>query len=458
MFAAEFGVVDDYQIASVLLPSHRLESAAILPTLATWLQQDIGRFRPLRWTFWVTEAAIWGWNPAGWYLDRLLLAGVTVISTALLAARYAARPIAVVAGILVFVGLQSEAWYRLGTQETYGVPLLMSSLALVAWGRVRLGLLLAVLAALTKEAFVPMAALTVGWTFYLDHRRGAILGGLAVAAVGLAVLATWLSAGEPLQQTRSLLAIGSELKWMAWESAVVTLWPLFAVALALLDWRLAVIALSIAASIVLPQAILDVGGREGRYMLPAALGAVLITSMGLVRLTSRSRRLAVVATLALLVTTVSAATPNPDLPRKGTDSRDLQAGVSGARGSCVSTRRGAPRSANGRIRLRATDLIPRLPAVWHGGLHPASRTAEPAGVRPCPAEQHGRGLRGGRAWLPGVERSLVLRRGRFPCPAAAGLRSRDHNHRLGHADPSRAAWRCLAGATVLTSDQAESFR
>ena len=82
MFAAEFGVVDDYQIASVLLPSHRLEPAAILPTLATWLQQDVGRFRPLRWTFWVTETAIWGWNPAGWYLDRLLLAGVTVISTA----------------------------------------------------------------------------------------------------------------------------------------------------------------------------------------------------------------------------------------------------------------------------------------------------------------------------------------------------------------------------------------
>jgi hypothetical protein len=173
----------------------------------------------------------------------------------------------------------------------------------------------------------------------------------------LAVLATWLSAGEPLQQTRSLLAIGSELKWMAWESAVVTLWPLFAVALAVLDWRLAVITLSIAASIVLPQAILDVGGREGRYMLPAALGAVLITSMGLGRLTSRSRRLAVVATLALLVTTVSAATAQSrSAEKRATDSRDFQAGVSGVREALASR----PGSV---LLVRPTDVFDFEPLI-----------------------------------------------------------------------------------------------
>jgi len=235
------------------------------------------------------------------------------------------------------VGLQSEAWYRLGTQETYGVPLLMGGLALIAWGRIGLGLLFAVLATLTKEAFVPMAALAVAWTVYLGHRRRAVLGGLAVAAAGLAVLATWLSAGEPLQQTRSPLAIGSELKWMAWEAAVVTLWPVFAVVLVLLDRRLTLLVLSITAAIVLPQAILDVGLREGRYMLPAALGAVLITISGLARLTSRSRALSVFATLVVLLATVSAATAQSrSAESRAADSRAFQAGVTAVREALAS--------------------------------------------------------------------------------------------------------------------------
>jgi hypothetical protein len=92
-------------------------------------------------------------------------------------------------------------------------------------------------------------------------------------------------------------------------------------------------------------------------MLPAALGAVLITMVGLARLTSRSRRLAVVATLALLVTTVSAATTqSQSAEKRATDSRAFQTGVTAVR-EALASRPGAV------LLVRPTDVFDFEPLI-----------------------------------------------------------------------------------------------
>jgi hypothetical protein len=328
MFAAQFGVIDDHEIAAMLGPARHLDLAEFVPTLAVWLESDTARFRPFRWVLRVLEAVAWGWNPAGWYLDRLLLAGATVVATTLLGARFVARPIAVLAGLLVFVGLQSEAWYRLGPQEAYATLLLMAGLGCIAYGRIPGGLTLIVLAALTKETFVPVAALGIAWVWHLGHRRSASIGGVAVLAVAAGVAVTALTNGEPFAQTRSVLTVGSELKWMLVQSALVTLWPAFALILVIVDRRRALIVACLAAAIIVPQAVLDAELRGGRYLLPTALGAILVTTAGLAAVISRWPRLGLLATYVVaLVAMPSAIMQAEEAGRQAAETRAFQSGV-----------------------------------------------------------------------------------------------------------------------------------
>jgi hypothetical protein len=298
MLSAQFGPIDDYEIVAMLGPTRHLTLPDLIPSMAAWIGSDIHRVRPLRWVLRFIEAYIWGDNATGWYFDRLVLAGFTVIATAALAAKYVARPIAALAGLLLLVGLQSEIWYRLGPQETYAVPLFMAGLALIVYGHAW-GLALVVLAALTKEAFVPMALLAAAWAWWLGHRWAAVLAAGITIAIGASVAYVLATRGEPFGQARNVDRIFEELLWMLRESARVTAWPIFVGFLIALDRRLAAIAVVVCLAIVLPQAVLDVDMRAGRYMIPASLGAILVTAAGLVVLARRWRPIGLAATYAV---------------------------------------------------------------------------------------------------------------------------------------------------------------
>ncbi len=306
MLGGWFGPIDDFELAAILGPSRHLELADVVPTVQTWIAGDVDRVRPLRWVFRILEAYAWGWNPAGLYLDRVLLALVTVIATGVLVGRYVARPIAALAAVLVIVGLQSEIWYRLGPQETYAVPLFMVGLALIAYGHARVGLLLVVLRRPDEGDFIPMAALAAVWAWTLGYRWPALVAGVATGLIALAVAYVLATHGEPFGQVRDTTSVRLELEWMLASAAAVTAWPVAVVILLLLERRRAALVILVAGVIVVPQAILDADMRAGRYMLPAALGAVLVTVAALAALHRRWRRAGLVATYAIALLTVPA--------------------------------------------------------------------------------------------------------------------------------------------------------
>lgn len=210
-----FGDVDDHQL---FLIHARVASERWPAVLASYLAESGARFRPLYWVGQFGELAAWGLNPAGWYLDRaLLFAGSLLLSV------WAFRPLmptwaAVLGTLVAFAGPQAEPWLRLGPQEAYAVPLTLAALGCVTGSHYRAGIVLAVLAALTKEIFVvsSLAVLAIAW--HRGHRPW-----VGIAATGLiAVAIAWLTlTRQDVYVTSRFGALLSEPRyWWPWAIAI----------------------------------------------------------------------------------------------------------------------------------------------------------------------------------------------------------------------------------------------
>jgi hypothetical protein len=87
--------------------------------------------------------------------------------------------------IVVVAGPQAAAFWMLGSQEAWAVPLAAVAVALIGRRRFALGLTLAVLAALVKEPFIPTGIITVAWAWRLGARRSAVVAGVLIATAGV---------------------------------------------------------------------------------------------------------------------------------------------------------------------------------------------------------------------------------------------------------------------------------
>jgi hypothetical protein len=165
MLRADFGMIDDHEIVTILGRDNRVGMSEIIPLIPKWAIEHNGRFRPVYYGVRILEASVFGGNASLWYANRLLLALVSALAL-YWALRVASSPFhAGVATLLLFAGPQNEMWTRLGPQEAYGVPLVLTGVAWISvqlgrqnWQLVRLfpGFALLLLAGFVKESFVPV--------------------------------------------------------------------------------------------------------------------------------------------------------------------------------------------------------------------------------------------------------------------------------------------------------------
>lgn len=165
MLHADFGIIDDHEIVSILGRDNVVRNSEIFPLVAEYSIEQNGRFRPGYYVLRILEAFFVGSNASLWHTNRLLFA---LISAAALygAARVLLHPFpAGVVTLLLFSGAQNEIWTGLGPPEAYGVPLVLVGLAWIAvqlgrhhWQPARLfpGFALLLLAGFIKESFIPI--------------------------------------------------------------------------------------------------------------------------------------------------------------------------------------------------------------------------------------------------------------------------------------------------------------
>jgi hypothetical protein len=197
------------------------------------------------------------------------------------------------AGALVVAGPQAEAWYRLAPTEAFAVPLSLWGTVLVTSRKpigTLVGLLLVVLAALTKESFVPFGILAVAWAWFLGARRPAVIGFASLTCVGAIIVARHAQVPDVYALSRDPLSVAGSSLWLLRTTAVATGWPVALIVAYVYRGAATVAALALLATIAfLPQAYLTAGVHVGRYLLPAILVAAFIVALGLARPTGMSR-------------------------------------------------------------------------------------------------------------------------------------------------------------------------
>jgi hypothetical protein len=163
---ADFGMIDDHEIVTILGRDNRVKISEISPLIQEWaIEHNHPRFGPGHYALRVLETFCVGGHPNLWYTNRLLLALFSALAL-YWGLRVILRPFpAGVATLLFFSGPQNEAWTRLGPREAYGVPLVLAGLAWIAvqlgrhkWQPIRLfpGLAVLLLAGFVKESFIPV--------------------------------------------------------------------------------------------------------------------------------------------------------------------------------------------------------------------------------------------------------------------------------------------------------------
>jgi hypothetical protein len=289
MVGAPLGPHDDHELPVI---AAQLRTEGLFPTLASWLDEGRGRFRPAYWVIRVTETALWGLDTRGWYLDRAALLLASLWAGYLLARLRFSPGVSVLAALLLVAGPQAESFGRLGPQEAYAVPLSLAGFALIGRRREAGGLLLLVLSAFIKEPFIPLAFLGVAWAWRRNRKGAAILGCLALGIALSGAVYHLLAEGHLTGQVRS----PSTIAWTAIDIAAVTA--------AVTGWPLAIFAddrrwlALIAAAIVLPQVFIlaDLNVAQ-RYLYPAVFAAIL----GAAAAAARSRILYVLVAAILVV-------------------------------------------------------------------------------------------------------------------------------------------------------------
>jgi hypothetical protein len=259
-----------------------------------------GRFRPGYYLLRVIEAALWGDHVLLWYAARFALAGATIAGVIALAWRLP-WPALVALALIPFAGPQAEAWYRLGPQEAYALPLLVWGLALVGrWPGV--GLLLA--AGLVKESFAVVLPLIAAWAWWRDRWTPQVIV-LAVGALLLcAAVALTQAGGDFYGDVRTVASV-----WrVAGELAVPFVVCLVPAAVGLLYApRRVALALAGGVALLASQAVVYGGFTDplpGRYLAIVSIGAVLVAAAGFRHMPSRPVPLAAVPLLILGASTM----------------------------------------------------------------------------------------------------------------------------------------------------------
>jgi hypothetical protein len=165
MLHADFGMIDDHEIVSILGRDNRVLISELSPLIQQWAIEHRGRFRPGYYVLRILEAFVVGDHASLWYTNRVLLALVSALAL-YWALRVLLHPfLAGVVTLLFFSGSQNEIWTKLGPAEAYGVPLVLVGLAWIAvqlgrhnWQPTRLfpGFVVLWLAGFVKESFIPI--------------------------------------------------------------------------------------------------------------------------------------------------------------------------------------------------------------------------------------------------------------------------------------------------------------
>jgi hypothetical protein len=301
MFRAAFSAIDDHEVPMLLGPSGHLAWIDVPATIARyWNEPD--RFRPFYWVVRVIETAVWSANATGWYLDRLGMLLLALGAAAALVRRYAPAPIAVLGAVLVVAGPQAENWFRLGSQEAIGTPVLLAGLALLVHGRTRPGLVLLVVAAVTKESFVPFAAAgcLIGWRS--GDRAGSIVAAAVIAAAGAWVAYLHATAPDLYLQARTRRDMWDLALLWGETTATVALWPIAGAVALVRGWRPGILVAGVAGVLALTQVYLYAGVPEPHYLLPVSLLSAGATAFALACLAKRTPVIATVLAIAVAIT------------------------------------------------------------------------------------------------------------------------------------------------------------
>ncbi|HEX3930360.1 MAG TPA: hypothetical protein VHW64_06625, partial [Nocardioides sp.] len=354
---APFGMADDHAIIDMTAPSGRLPWAHLPATVGNLTSEPVGRFRPLYWTGQALEAALWGRHPTMWYVDRLLLATITLVCLYVVLSKVLHPVLAAMISALPFCGPQVETWTRLGPNEAYAMPLTAAGVMLVLVpalrGRTRpheawAGYLLLALAGLAKESFVTvgpglcLVMVVLGWS-RLTRRDWAVAGGVwAAALVDLTAIELKVHRyGSLYPQVHTVGSVAGFLGHVALYETVGAALPILVGLIVVLqkssgsrDMKPAALVLVGVLMLALPQIYLNAGAArdiEGRYLYPLVLTMVLLWGYAgwLVRRSPQARRLTVLLAVVLaLPLTVGAAYGRSVAQKNAATTSQFQATIS----------------------------------------------------------------------------------------------------------------------------------
>src|SRR5437667_5000138 len=80
MLHADFAMIDDHEIVSILGRDNRVQISEISPLIQQWAIEHNGRFRPGHYVLKILEAFFVGGHAILWYTNRLLLALVSALA------------------------------------------------------------------------------------------------------------------------------------------------------------------------------------------------------------------------------------------------------------------------------------------------------------------------------------------------------------------------------------------
>jgi hypothetical protein len=165
MLCADFAMIDDHEIVSILGRDNQVRISEIPSLIETHTIERNGRFRPAFYVLRIVEAYFFGGHASLWHTNRLLLAVASALAL-YCAMRVFLHPFSAgVVTLLLFSGAQNEIWVKLGDAESYGMPLLLAALACIIvqltrhrWRPTQLfpALALLLLTGLIKESFIPI--------------------------------------------------------------------------------------------------------------------------------------------------------------------------------------------------------------------------------------------------------------------------------------------------------------
>ena len=165
MLHADFGMIDDHEIVSILGRDNRVKISEISPLIQQWAIEHDARFRPGYYVLRILRSLFRWWSCEPVVHESITAGTGFGIGTILGPTRCFASFSRWSCNAAFFSGPQSQMWTMLGPQEAYGSPLVLAGLAWIAvqlgrhkWQPTGLfpGFAVLLLAGFVKESFIPV--------------------------------------------------------------------------------------------------------------------------------------------------------------------------------------------------------------------------------------------------------------------------------------------------------------